>query len=232
MICCCPLSSVLAVSRSLLSSVLCPLSSVLVVSRSLLSSVLCPLSSVLAVSRSLLSSVLCPLSSVLVLFFLFACATDPVTTDLAAYLNQGVMNLAELEQKALGRYNAVTGSNYTSDETVYNALKDHVIPLYRRFLDGLRALRPDTIEVNDLNRLYVQAAQSMYDGFKLKMVGIEKHETNIIIAGNRKIDEGRIQTEKWRSELSALAKKHDLALLGGEQKSSWLDIFRPASGTE
>ena len=194
-----------------------------------LSSVVCPLSSVF---RSLVSSVLCPLSSVLVLFFLLGCATDPVRGDLAEYLNHGVMHLAELEQKALERYNAVTGSNYTSDENVYNALKDHVIPLYRRFLEGLRNLRPDTIEVHDLNRLYVQAAQSMYEGFKLKMVGLEERETNIIIAGNRKIEEGRIQTEKWRNELTALAKEHDLALLGKEQKSSWLDIFRPASGKE
>jgi len=161
-----------------------------------------------------------------------ACATDPVATDLAGYLNQGVMNLAELEQKALARYAAVTGSNYTSDESVYNALKDHVVPLYRRFLDGLRELRPDTSEVRDLNRLYVGAAQSMYDGFKLKMVGIEQNETNIIIAGNQKIEEARIQSEKWRSELTALAGKHDLALLGEEQESSWWDILKPSSSSK
>jgi len=156
------------------------------------------------------------------------CATDPVATDLAGYLNQGVMNLAELERKSLERYAAVTGSNYTSDESVYNALNDQVIPLYRRFLEGLRSLRPETREVRDLNRLYVQAAQSIYDGFKLKMVGIEQNETYIIIAGNRKIDEGRIQSQRWRSELTALAKKHDLALLGEEQESSWWDIFKPS----
>jgi hypothetical protein len=202
-----------------LSTVVCPLSSVL---RSLLCSVVCALSSVF---RSLLSSVL-------VFLFLVGCATDPVATDLAGYLNQGVMNIAELERKALDRYAAVTGNNYTSDESVYNALKDHVIPLYRRFLEGLRNLRPETNEVRDLNRLYVQAAQSMYDGFKLKMVGIEQNETNIVIAGNQKIEEARIQSEKWRSELTALANKHDLALLGGEQKSSWWDIFKPATGSK
>ena len=178
------------------------------------------------------SSVVCPLFSVFLVLSWVGCATDPVAMDLAGYLNQGVMNVAELERKSLERYAAVTGSNYTSDQSVYNALKDQVIPLYRRFLEGLRSLRPDTNEVRDLNRVYVQAAQSIYDGFKLKMVGIEQNETYVIIAGNQKIDEGRILTEKWRSELTALAKKHDLALLGKEQKRSWWDIFIPSSVTE
>ena len=169
---------------------------------------------------------------ILIALFWIGCATDPVATDLAGYLNQGVMDIAELERKALERYAAVTGSNYTSDENVYIALKDQVIPLYRRFLEGLRSLRPDTNEVRDLNRVYVQAAQSIYDGFKLKMVGIEQNETYVIIAGNQKIDEGRILTEKWRGELTALAKKHDLALLGEEQKRPWWDIFVWSSTTE
>lgn len=176
--------------------------------------------------NSIAKSVLCLLSFV---FLLSGCAADPVATDLAGYLNQGVMNLAELERKSLERYAAVTGSNYTSDESVYNALKDQVIPLYGRFLEGLRSLRPETREVRDLNRVYVQSAQSIYDGFKLKMAGIEQNETYMIIAGNRKIDEGRIESERWRSELTALAKKHDLALLGPGQESSWWDIFNPSS---
>jgi hypothetical protein len=168
-----------------------------------------------------------PMSSALAPFCLVGCATDPVATDLAGYLNQGVMNIAELEQKALASYAAVTGSNYTSDESVYNALKDSVIPLYRRFLKGLRDLRPETREVRDLNRLYIQAAQSMYDGFKLKMAGIEQNDPNVVMASNRMIEEARIESEKWRNELTSVADRHDLALLGGEQKMSWWNIFTP-----
>jgi hypothetical protein len=161
----------------------------------------------------------------LILSFQFGCATDRVATDLAAYLNQGVMNIAELEQKSLEHYAAATGSNYTSDENVYNALKDHVIPLYRRFIEGLRTLRPETKEVRDLNRIYIDGAQSMYEGFKLKMVGIEQNETNIIVAGNHKIEEGRVRTEKWRNELAGLANKHGLKLLAQESQRSWWSMF-------
>lgn len=176
------------------------------------------------------SSVLCRLSFALALFFLFACATDRVSTDLAVYLNQGVMNLAELEQKSLERYAAVTGGNYTSDERVYHALKGGVIPLYRRFLDGLRALRPETDEVRELNRILVEAAQAMYEGFRLKMIGIEQNETGMIIAGNEKIDEARVVSEKWQVELAGLANSRGLALLEGEPKRSWWNIFKPVTG--
>lgn len=169
------------------------------------------------------------LSSALALFFLFGCATDRVSTDLAVYLNQGVMNLAELEQKSLERYAAVTGDNYTSDESVYHALRDQVIPLYRRFLEGLRALRPETDEVRFLNRMIVEAARAMYDGFKLKMVGIEQNEISMINAGNQKIDEARIRIEKWQMELVGLANRHGLALLEGEQRRSWWNVFKPVN---
>ena len=169
------------------------------------------------------------LSSAVALFFLFACATDRVAGDLAVYLNQGVMNLAELEQKSLERYASVTGDNYTSDEAVYHALKDQVIPLYRRFLEGLRALRPETDEVRNLNRSFVEGAQAMYEGFRLKMVGIEQGEESLIIAGNRKIDEARIRTRQWQAELVGLANSRGLALLEEEKKRSWWDVFKPAS---
>jgi len=169
------------------------------------------------------------LSSAVALFFLFACATDRVATDLAVYLNQGVMNLAELEQKSLERYAAVTGDNYTSDESVYHALKDQVIPLYRRFLEGLRAIRPETDEVRNLNRIIVEAAQAMYEGFRLKMVGIEQNETGMIMAGNEKIDEARMKTQQWQAELVGLADSSGLALVAEERKRSWWDIFKPAS---
>jgi hypothetical protein len=68
------------------------------------------------------------------------CATDKVALDLTNYLNQGVLNVAELEQKSLARYASATGSNYKNDQTAYEALRDYVIPLYKRFIRGLRAL--------------------------------------------------------------------------------------------
>ena len=112
------------------------------------------------------------------------CATDKVALDLTNYLNQGVLNIAELEEKSLARYASVTGSNYKNDQTTYEALRDYVIPLYKRFIRGLRALQPETQEVRDLNRIYIDGADSLLEGFKLVLLAIETQDASLIRPAN------------------------------------------------
>jgi hypothetical protein len=135
---------------------------------------------------------------------------DPVRRDIADYVNQGILNIAELEQKSLERYAAVTGPNYTTPERVYDALKNEVIPLYRRFLKGLREIRPETEEVQRVHKTYILGAESLYRGFKEKMYGIELNNETVIISANRKIERGAMENRRWREQLFALAQKHGL----------------------
>jgi hypothetical protein len=147
---------------------------------------------------------------------LFACATNPAAVDLTNYVNQGVLQIAELEQKSLERYAAVTGPNYKSDEEVYEALKDWVIPLYSRFLRGLRKIRPETREVRELNRIYIHGAESLLDGFKTLMIAIEIKDPSLINAVNEKLEKGRLENQRWRRELTALSDKYGLKPAEGE----------------
>jgi hypothetical protein len=142
--------------------------------------------------------------------FLPGCATDKVARDLADYVNLGVLGIAELEQKSLTQYASVTGGNYTTDDRVLETLRDHVIPLYKRFLDGLRNLRPQTEEVKQLHKIYIFSAESLYEGFREKLVGIETKDENIIRSANAKIEKGRAENERWRKELGTLAEKKGL----------------------
>jgi hypothetical protein len=136
------------------------------------------------------------------------CATDKVALDLTNYLNQGVLNIAELEEKSLARYASVTGNNYKDDQTTYEALRDYVIPLYKRFIRGLRALQPETQEVRDLNRIYIDGADSLYEGFKLILLAIETKDGSLIRPANDYLEKGRLENERWRKELIALAGEH------------------------
>jgi len=138
------------------------------------------------------------------------CATQREARDLVNYVNQGVLNIAELESKALERYASVTGENYTTDQRTYEALRDGVIPLYKRFLDGLRKIQPETEEVKKLHRIYILGAEQLYEGFKEKRYGIEIGNEKIIRSANEKIEKGRVENERWRSELEVLAKKYKL----------------------
>ena len=135
----------------------------------------------------------------------------PAAADVVNYVNQGLIGIAELERRSLESYASVTGENYTSDQRVYEELKNFIVPIYKRFLDGLHNIAPKNEEVRRVHVIYIQAAESMYDGFRTKMVGIENNDENIIIQGNQKIEKGRMGIEKWRSELNELYKEQGVA---------------------
>jgi len=154
------------------------------------------------------------------------CATDKVAVDLTTYVNQGVLRISELEEKALARYASVTGKNYTSDEKAREALKTSVIPLYGRFLRELRTIRPQTDEVKNLHRMYISGAESLLEGFKLIMYAIEAQDTAMIRAANQNLENGRQEQEQWKKEIAALGKEHSVKLVGKEESGkSVMDIL-------
>ena len=136
------------------------------------------------------------------------CATNKVAIELVDYINQGILGIADLERISLEHYAAVTGKNYTTDQRVYEALKENVIPTYKRFLEELRNIPLKQEEIIRLHKIYLYGASMLYDGFKLKMIGLEQKDESIIILANQKIEKGRIETERWRQELMPFAKKH------------------------
>ena len=143
--------------------------------------------------------------------FLVCCASNKAGHELVSYVNQGILGIADLERVSLEHYASVTGKNYTTDQRVYDALKDQVIPVYKRFLDGLRDITPQDEAVKKLHGIYIKGAELLYNGFKLKMLGIEKNDKNLIILSNEKIEKGRVETEKWRKELDALCQQQGVA---------------------
>ena len=146
-----------------------------------------------------------------VCLFLVCCASNKAGLELVNYVNQGILGIADLERISLEHYASVTGKNYTTDQRVYDALKDQVIPVYKRFLDGLRDISPKDQALKKLHGIYIRGAELLYSGFKMKMLGIEKKDKNLIILSNEKIEKGRVENERWRKELMALSKQHGVA---------------------
>jgi hypothetical protein len=52
---------------------------------------------------------------------------SPVQNDLLDYVNEKMPALADEETEIVGKYAAVTGMNYTDDQTLYDALKEEII---------------------------------------------------------------------------------------------------------
>ena len=128
--------------------------------------------------------------------------------DLVEYVNQGILDIAQLEQKALECYASVTGKNYTTDTEVHKALKNDVIPHYGQFVNLMRDINPKTQEVKKLHGIYIRGAEYLYKGFKGKMLSIEKKDVYLIRAANKQIEKGRVETEKWQKKLTDLCEKY------------------------
>ena len=152
----------------------------------------------------------CAVFLIVVILFI-SCATDRLGANVVRYVNQGIHGISELERIALKEYADVTGKNYTADKDVYDALKNKVIPTYKQFLDLLRKINPEMEQIKRLHSIYVHGAEMIYTGFKTKLLGLEKKDVNIILSANRQIQQGRKETERWRSELVVLYKKHGVA---------------------
>jgi uncharacterized protein YceK len=151
--------------------------------------------------------------SMAVIFLLGGCATNrgltsSATVSLVNYINQGILMIAELEQKSLERYASVTGKNYTTDEKIVNELKDFIIPTYQRFADGLKAITPEDEEIQRVHAICLNAADLMCGGFKNKLIGIENNNEAIIIQANENIEKARDENERWRRELKTLYQKY------------------------
>ena len=154
------------------------------------------------------------------LLLIWGCATNQGAMHLVDYTNQGLLNIAELERTALEHYASVVGENYTTDQRVYDELKENVIPLYKRFLDGLRDIHPVDEEIRMVHGMYINGAELIYDGFKTKMLGLEMDNEQIIIQGNEKIVKGREEVEKWRVQLIELYKKYGVAQVKEKEEGS------------
>jgi hypothetical protein len=153
---------------------------------------------------------------------MFSCATNRVPKDLAAYVNQGILNISELESKSLIRYASVNCKRCDiTDEDIRDTLKHEVIPNYKRFLYLLREINPETDEVRALHADFIQGAEMIYGGFKIKMIGLESKDPNLIRAAEDNIDKGMVKTYRWHKKLKALAKEQGITKREKKWYSSW-----------
>jgi hypothetical protein len=138
------------------------------------------------------------------------CARYRIASDLANYVNNGILAIADLEAEALAAYAAVIGENYTTDLAVYEALQYQVVPRYGQFLTALKRIQPETHDVRRLHGLYVRGAEAVLAGFKTKRRGLAIGSAALVLDGNASIERGRQETERWRTQLYAYFRKYNV----------------------
>jgi hypothetical protein len=157
-------------------------------------------------------------TAALLLFFIQGCKEDKDRTQVLEYLNDGILRIYELEQSALKHYAGVTGENYSSDEALYEALKESVIPTYSRFVMLLEEIQPPNDELVALHSIYIKSAHSFQTGFAILLAAIGKKDPAMVEQANTYITEARQKGEAWREEFFALCEKKGIKLVFEEKQ--------------
>lgn len=139
-------------------------------------------------------------------------STKSVQDDLIAYINEGLMPIADLEKQAVESYQSVSGQNYTDDNTMYEAMTKTVVPNYQQFRDKLVALAPQTKEVKEIHEVYINGVNSQLEGFKMVVEAIEKQDAGIIEQANVKLDAGKAGIDDFKSRINKLAEEYDVTI--------------------
>ena len=135
---------------------------------------------------------------------MLSCSSGQVSRDMVSYINEDLMNISQLESLAFKHYAAVTGDNYTNDQTVYLALKTDVIPYYKRFYELLKEISPKDPKLSRAHSLYIYGASDILNGFKAKMIGLEGNDEDLVRLANHQIESGAREVDKWRIALYKL----------------------------
>ena len=141
-----------------------------------------------------------------ILLFVYGCS-DPVKIDLKNYSNQ-IKQISAQEEDALKRWNSVSGDNFVNDGYMYQALDTYIIDNYSQFLEKLNGIKPQTKEIQELNNIYIQAAQKQLNGFKMMRDGLEKHNKDIMKKSYQLLTEGRTEEKNWVKKYEELSKSH------------------------
>ncbi|MFK4436445.1 hypothetical protein [Paenibacillus sp. RC21] len=143
---------------------------------------------------------------------LAACSTDPIKKDLITYVNDGILPLAQDEKTVTAKYESVTGDKYTDDETLYNTLRNDIIPGYTKYLDKAEAIKTETPEVRAVHEIYIKAISTQKEALISMVDAFEKQDMALINDSNTKLSEGNNLSRDFAEKLNALAKEHDVTI--------------------
>lgn len=132
-----------------------------------------------------------------------------VKKDFIDYYNE-LMNIRPVETEAVDAYGNVTGSNYSNDSILYNALLNVVIPKYTLFAKKLQNIRPTTDEVQSLHKSYAEATNFFLEHYDGVLIGLQKQSINLITKANEKMELGIGKIKDFKKQFNSILKKYNI----------------------
>lgn len=153
---------------------------------------------------------LIPMVCVILLFA--SCGKDPIRDDLINYLDVQLPKIISLEAAAGNDFTNVTGDQYKGDAIMLKALQEKIIPEYNKFLSGLKKIKPETDEVQEIHIKYIEGATEINNGFIFLAQGLREKNQDVVVRGNFMVDDGASKIREVNRLIGLLAKKHEIAI--------------------
>ena len=125
-----------------------------------------------------------------------------IASDLTAYVSE-ITPLASEDEDILDRYGAVTGDNYTDDQTTYNAL-NALVPDTNKYISKLEAIHPTTATLQEIHAKYVDAWNKYSEAFQVSMSALESQDRATLAQANDLLAQARKLVIEWQNDLKAL----------------------------
>ena len=149
-------------------------------------------------------------AGVIVLIIALFASGDDVQDDLLDYINNDIVEIAELETEVNELYEEARSSS--NDYILYQSLMDNIIPKSKKLIEKAEAVEIETDEVREVHELYLDAINKQDQAFTLMLSALENQDYAIVTQANEKLDEARKLMRDYQSALKKLAKEHDVEL--------------------
>ena len=141
-------------------------------------------------------------------FYLWICnASKPQPIDATVAANRAyataALALGNEESNLLSRYTSVTGTNYTSDSVVYNAMTS-LIPDVQSFLSEINSIQTPTADLFATNQYWISAWTSYLSCFTELQAAIQDQSRSEIAQANQYLNQGRASILQFQNSFRNL----------------------------
>jgi len=123
-------------------------------------------------------------------------------SELKAYKAQ-LSKLVKAETEIINGWSSVSGTNYTTDEAMYNKLVT-MLPKVNAFIGRVEAIQPNNSKLYKAHRLYVDGWNYQYQGFTMAMAALENQDYSQMTQANSYLSKGRAKITAFTRTLKTL----------------------------
>ena len=147
--------------------------------------------------------------TVILVIALFACQ-DNVQDDLLDYINNDVTEVGQLEDEVIALYEKARNSG--NDYTMYQILKNEVIPKSQELISKAEAIEVETEEVKEVHELFLDAINKEKQALTLMLSALENQDYTVMTQANEKLHESRRLKREYKASINKLAEEHNVEI--------------------